>query len=64
MKRIVCLLSFCLVFLSTVFAETADSLSQSDDLRPTTSMSMGISIGRENHHVIRISFTSDVIDSN
>ncbi|MEE1082484.1 MAG: DUF3316 domain-containing protein [Paludibacteraceae bacterium] len=56
MERIVCVLSFCLVFLTTVFAEeTPDSLSVKDDIGLSKNFSFGIGFGRENHHVSYLS---------
>lgn len=55
MKRIVCVLSFCLAFLTTVFAETPDSLSVKDDIGLPKNFSFGLGFGRENHHVSYLS---------
>lgn len=55
MERIVCVLSFCLVFLTTVFAETPDSLFVKDDIGLSKNFSFGIGFGRENHHVSYLS---------
>lgn len=55
MKRIFCLLSLCLVFVTNLFAETSDSLSITDNNRPTTSFSFGLGTGSESHHVSYLS---------
>lgn len=56
MERIVCVLSFCLVFLTTVFAEeTPDSLSVKNDIGLSKNFSFGLGFGRESHHVSYLS---------
>ncbi len=55
MKRIFCLLSFGLACMSSLFAETTDSLSVDEDLRPNTSFSIGIGMGSANRHVSYLS---------
>ncbi len=55
MKRIVCVLSFCLVFLTTVFAKDADSLSVKTDNELKKNFALGMSFGSKTHHVSHLS---------